>query len=278
MKRILNLVPLIYGQYLNLIAVFSTKRAAKIGLNIFCTIRKGKVLPSQKAFLDPAKLELEQVGTHQIQSYRWAGSGDTVLLMHGWESNTHRWRNLIKKLQEHQFNIIAFDAPAHGYSSGNRLHVPLYAEASRYLLNKYQPKHVVAHSMGGITILYDHFKTPESSVAKIVTIGSPSRFSQSMEFYQNLLKFNDRVKEAMNKYLKTWLGYYIDEFTSVRFVAQNQKKGLLFHDKDDLQVPFYASEEVHQHWKGSQLIATQGLGHSMHQDAVNEQIIAFLAS
>ncbi|MFT6934887.1 MAG: hypothetical protein ACJAUQ_001278, partial [Maribacter sp.] len=31
-------------------------------------------------------------------------------------------------------------------------------------------------------------------------------------------------------------------------------------------------------WKGSRLISTEGLGHSMHQDEVNEQIITFLAS
>lgn len=277
MKKILEkIIPLAYGKFFNLNVHLNPRGTAIKAFDVFCTIRKGKVLPTQKAFLDPSKLEMEPVGEHQIQSYRWAGSGETVLLMHGWESNTHRWRNLIKKLQERNFNIIAFDAPAHGYSSGNRLHVPLYAASSRYMLNKYQPNYVVAHSVGGMAILFDHFKTPESSVAKIVTIGSPCEFSQFMDHYQDLLKFNDKVRAAMDNRLKEWLGFYFDEFSSARFVADNTKKGLLFHDQGDLQVPFDASKRVHEHWKESQLVATQGLGHSMHQDAVNEQIIEFL--
>ncbi len=279
MKKILaKIVPLAYGKFFNIQVLFNPRATAIKAFDVFCTIRKGKVLPVQKAFLDAAKHEVEIVGEHQVQSYQWEGIGDTVLLMHGWESNTYRWRNLIKKLKENNFNIIAFDAPAHGYSSGKRLHVPLYSLSSRHMLNKYHPKYVVAHSVGGMTILYDHFKNPESTVEKIVTVGSPCEFSQFMDHYQKLLRFNNRVRAAMDKRLKEWLGFHFHEFSSARFVANNTKKGLLFHDEYDLQVPFTASKRVHGYWKGSQLVATKGLGHSMHQEAVNEQIIAFLES
>ena len=277
-KALTTIIPLIYGKLFNVWVLFSPKGTAIKAFDVFCTIRKGKVLPVQKNYLDAAKNEVEHIGEHQIQSYRWKGNGDTILLMHGWESNTYRWRNLIKKLRDKNFNIIAFDAPAHGYSSGKRLHVPLYANSSRHMLDKYQPKYVVAHSVGGMTILYDHFNNQESSVEKIVTVGSPCEFSQFMDHYQALLKFNNKVREAMNVRLKEWLGYHFHEFSSARFVAENAKKGLLFHDEDDAQVPFSASKRVHEHWKGSQLIATKGLGHSMHQDAVNDQIIEFLNS
>lgn len=277
MKKVLTkIIPLAYGKLFNIQVIFNPRATAIKAFDVFCTIRKGEVLPNQKEFLDAAKNEVEQVGEHQIQSYHWKGTGDTVLLMHGWESNTHRWRNLIKILQEKHFNIIAFDAPAHGYSSGNRLHVPLYSEASRHMLDKYRPNYVVAHSVGGMTILYDHFKNQESSVEKIVTIGAPCEFSQFMDHYQNLLKFNNRVRKAMDKRLKEWLGFHFHEFSSALFVANNTKTGLLFHDEGDLQVPFWASKKVHEHWIGSQLVATQGLGHSMHQESVNEQIIEFL--
>ncbi len=277
MKKILaKIVPLTYGKLFNIQVLFNPRATAIKAFDVFCTIRKGKVLPVQKAFLDAAKHEVETVGEHQVQSYQWKGTGDTVLLMHGWESNTYRWRNLIKKLKENNFNIIAFDAPAHGYSSGKRLHVPLYSLSSRHMLDKYRPKYVVAHSVGGMTILYDHFKNPESTVEKIVTVGSPCEFSQFMDHYQKLLRFNNRVRAAMDKRLKEWLGFHFHEFSSALFVATNTKKGLLFHDEYDLQVPFAASKRVHEHWKGSQLVATKGLGHSMHQEAVNEQIIAFL--
>ena len=279
MKKFLTkVIPLFYGQWLNFVALFYKQKAAKIAFDIFCTIRKGRVQPEQKDFLDSAKFSVENVMEQQIQSYKWPGSKGTVLLLHGWESNTHRWRNLIKKLKEHHFDILAFDAPAHGYSTGEMLHVPLYAHTLKHFLEKFQPQMVVAHSIGGMTILYNHFLHPESSVEKIVTIGSPCEFEQFMHHYKSILKFNTRVWKAMDKRLKIWFGYHFNEFSSARFVGNNTKKGLLFHDKLDQQVPYTESVRVHEHWKGSELVLTEGLGHSMHQPKVNDQIIAFLKS
>ena len=277
-KFIAKIIPLLYGKLFNLMVIFNPEKAAIKAFDVFCTIRKGRVKAIQAAFLDKAKLTLETIGEHQVQTYHWPGDGETVMLLHGWESNTFRWRNLIRKLQKKDFNIIAFDAPGHGYSSGNRLYVPLYAVSSRYVMNKHQPKYVVAHSVGGMTTLYDHYVEPESSVKKIVTIGSPCEFLQFMEHYQGLLKFNNKVREALNHRLKAWLGFHFHEFSSAIFVANNTKKGLLFHDTKDLQVPYKASVKVHNHWKGSKLISTTGLGHSMHQEEVNNQIIEFLSS
>ena len=277
-KLFTSIVPLFYGQWLNLVAVVHPQKAAKIGFDIFCTIRKGRVKPEQKEFLDAAKFTVEEVMDQKIQIYKWPGNRETVLLLHGWESNTYRWRNLIKKLREKDIAILAFDAPAHGYSTGEMLHVPLYAHSLRHVLNKFMPKKVVAHSMGGMTVLYDHFINPESSIEKIVTVGSPCDFVNFMHHYQNLLKFNNKVWKAMDKRLKIWFDFHFDEFSSARFVSNNTKKGLLFHDKLDKQVAYTESVKVHESWKGSQLVLTEGLGHSMHQEEVNDQIIDFLES
>ncbi|RNC89340.1 MAG: alpha/beta hydrolase [Allomuricauda sp.] len=269
-------IPLAYGQLFNLIALVDKRAAAIKAFRVFCTIRKGKVLPNQREFLEEAKHDRITIADHEIQVYNWEGSGETVLLMHGWESNSFRWRNLIKKLRENDFNILAFDAPAHGHSTGKFLHVPLYAKITRHILDQFNPKFVVAHSVGGMTIHHVHFLYPVSSLEKIVTIGAPAEFEKFMDHYQGLLKFNNRVRNAMNHRLKEWLGYYFHEFTSMRFAEKNTKKGLIFHDEEDKQVPVEASKKVHQHWKGSQLITTRGLGHSMHQEKVNDQIVTFL--
>ena len=174
MKKVFaQLIPPLYGKYLSLLALIDKKKAAQTAFDIFCTIRKGRVKPIQEDFLNAAKLTVEEINGQHIQVYHWKGTKPTVLLMHGWESNTFRWRNLIKKLREKDFDILAFDAPGHGYSTGKKLHVPLYAITSRFILDKYKPLLVEAHSVGGMTILYDHYKTPTSSVEKIVTITSP---------------------------------------------------------------------------------------------------------
>ncbi len=119
-------LPPLYGAYFNLLSLISRKRVAQQAFDTFCKVRKGRILPHQKEFLDGFKNEALQIAGHRVQTYQWHGDKETVLLVHGWESNAFRWRNLIAKLRENDFNIIAFDAPGHGYSSGRKLHVPLF--------------------------------------------------------------------------------------------------------------------------------------------------------
>ncbi len=272
-----KLVPVAYGKYFDLLALFSKKKAAATAFDVFCIVRKGRIQPEQMSYLQQAKYTVETVKDHQIQTYRWKGTKDRVLLLHGWESNTFRWRNLIAQLSAAGFDIIAFDGPGHGYSSGKKMHVPLYAYCAQHIIDKYNPKAVVGHSVGGMTALYNEYLNPHSSVEKIVTIGSPSEFYDIMHHFQNLLRFSDRVLQALDQFVQKRFGFAIKEFSTSAFVRTNTKKGLLIHDELDDIAPFQASEKVHAHWKNSTLIKTRGLGHSMHQDEVNENITAFLA-
>lgn len=275
-KLITKILPLAYGQYFNLYVLFAPQKTANKAFNLFCTVRKGRVLPQQEAYLDQAKNEIELAAGHKLQSYHWPGKKDTVLLVHGWESNTFRWRNLINKLKDADFNIIAFDAPSHGHSTGKILYVPLYEEALQHMIKKYDPKYLIGHSVGGMTLMYNEYKNPNPKVEKMVTIGAPSEFHEIMEHYQYLLKFNDRVMKALDNYILKRFGFKIHDFSASKFALSNTKKGLLFHDKLDAIAPYHASEKVNANWKDSTLISTEGLGHSMHQEDVNNQIISFL--
>ncbi|MBS9461796.1 alpha/beta hydrolase [Flagellimonas sp. 389] len=275
-KLIAVILPRIYGTYFNILSLFTPKKTASKAFTLFCTVRKGRVLPQQKDYLDSAKNETELVAGHKLQSYRWPGTKETVLLVHGWESNTFRWRNLIKKLTKANFDVIAFDAPSHGYSTGKLLYVPLYEEAVHHIIKKYNPKYLVGHSVGGMTLMYNEFKNPNPSVEKLVIIGAPSEFHEIMDHYQDLLRFSNRVMTALDNYIFNRFGFRIPDFSASKFAKSNTKKGLLFHDRFDLIAPYHASEKVHKNWKGSELITTEGLGHSMHQEEVNDQIVNFL--
>ncbi|MEM8508278.1 MAG: alpha/beta hydrolase [Bacteroidota bacterium] len=275
-KLFAQFVPLIYGQYFNFLALLSQKAAATNAFNVFCVVRKGRIQPQQEGYLNQAKYTAETISDHKIQLYRWKGTGSKVLLLHGWESNTFRWRNLVRKLQAANFDIFAFDGPGHGYSSGNKMHVPLYAACEQHIITKYNPRFVIGHSVGGMTALYNEYKNPNSSVERIVTIGSPSEFSDIMNHFQRLLNFNNRVMAALDGFVQDHFGFTIQEFSTSKFVKTNAKKGLLIHDELDAVAPVAASEQVHANWSGSRLLKTSGLGHSMHQEEVNESIISFL--
>ncbi|SIQ28564.1 alpha/beta fold hydrolase [Maribacter ulvicola] len=271
-----KLIPKLIGRYLNFLVWFSPGKAAKKAFLVFTKVRKGRVLSNQKTFLDNAKLEVLSMDENDIQVYHWPGNKETILLVHGWESNTWRWHKLIEKLQEADYNIIAFDAPAHGYSTGEMLHVPLYAKTVDQILTKYRPTTVIGHSMGGMTVLYNESIHPNKTIDRIVTIGSPSEFHEILTHYKNLLGFNDKVLTALQNLVYNKFQFTVEEFSSSKFVQTNLKKGLLFHDKYDQIAPYHASVDVHKHWKGSEFVSTEGLGHSMHQDDVNDKIISFL--
>lgn len=267
-----------YGIYFNLLALLSKKRAAVKAFQLFCTIRKGRVTVQQAAYLEAATYETLEIADHSIRTYQWPGEKETVLLVHGWESNSFRWRNLITRLTEANFNVIAFDAPAHGHSSGDYLYVPLYSAVLQHLIERYRPQMLVGHSVGGMTTLYNEYRYNNAFIDRMVTIGSPSEFYEIMAHYQSLLKFNDAVLSALDVYIFDRFGFHIRDFSTSEYVKSNTKKGLLFHDKQDKIAPYHASEKVHAHWNGSQFISTEGLGHSMHQEEVNDQIIDFLNS
>ncbi|NND79625.1 MAG: alpha/beta hydrolase [Maribacter sp.] len=279
MKKVMNkYLPLAYGHYFNVLATFSSKMAARKAFALFCTPRKGKVRPEQQEFLEQAKSHRLKVMGLELQTYRWQGNKETILLMHGWESNAFRWRNLISFLKKEDYNIIAFDAPAHGDSTGDKFNVPLYTECTKAVIDKYNPKIVIGHSVGGMNSLYNQEKYSNSEIEKIVTIGSPSRLKDIINDYQNIVRFNDGVLNGLDDHFKSLFGFGIEEFSTAEFKGHLSKKGLVIHDEEDTIAPFSASESVHKAWANSAFFKTKGLGHSMHQDQVSHRIMDFIKS
>lgn len=268
------------GFYFNCTSLFTPKKIAKKAFLLFCTPRKGKILKNQERFLEDAKDRILELENNTIQTYKWKGTGSTVLLMHGWESNSFRWRNLIPILQKENYTIIAMDAPAHGNSSGDLLNIPLYSACAQKVINTYSPAYIIGHSLGGMALLYNLYAFSEANagVIKVVTLGAPSELSDFMHQYKTILGLNQRMMTHLENYFVATFGFTFDEFSSSKFAKDISKDGLLIHDELDEIAPFWSSEQVHANWKNSILIKTKGLGHSLHQDKVREQITDFLKS
>ena len=277
-KQIKKLLPRLYGQYFNLIALFSSKSAGKKAYELFCSPRKGEVKPHQKEFLEAAKDRTLYYQNTTIQTYLWPGDKETILLVHGWESNTYRWKNLIDLLQKERYNIVAIDAPAHGNSTGNMLNVILYNEALEPTIAHYQPKYIISHSAGGMAAVYNAYTHPNTIVEKLVTIGAPSELAALTAYYKNLLGFNNRVLQSLDSYVKELYNISIHDFSTLEGVKTLRKPGLLLHDEEDKIIHISASRKVHAEWKNSVLQTTVGLGHSMDDPKVNLDIVSFLRS
>jgi len=262
-SRALKILALAYGQYFNILVLFSKRKVAKQAFVLFSTPRKGRLLPHQSDYLNKFEKKIASVA-------------NTVLLCHGWESNAFRWKNLIEKLQEKGFTIISFDAPAHGASSGAHLHVPVYEACTTALIKKYKPAYVIGHSIGGLALLYSQHKEPQPFVKKVVSLGAPSELSEIMANYQEIVGFNNRVLKALDGYFKERFSFGIEDFSMSELAKNIDKEGLLIHDRGDTIAPYSAALSIQKNWKNSKLLTTEGLGHSLHQDHVNDHIISFL--
>lgn len=278
MKKVFQkLLPKLIGTKLNVTSLFNSKKAALQAFIIFCAPRRGKVLPEQEAYLNDAKLEVLKHEERTLQSYRWKGTGKKVLLIHGWESNTHRWHLLITELREKGYDIYAIDAPAHGNSSGKILNVPRYAAAIETAVKAYNPEMIIGHSIGALaTIFYQHTYDSPEYLKKLVLLGAASELNDIMQDYKNILGLNTRMMKALEDLVIDRFGYNFKSFSGAAFAKSIQIPTLLIHDKLDKITPVEASRSIHKNIPTSTYIETEGFGHSLYQDSVRTSILKFI--
>ncbi len=264
------------GKYLNLLSLIAPSYTAKKTLEIFAKVRKGKI-DKDKTFpiLEEGKQNRFHCNGHEIQRYHWKGSGKKVLLLHGWESNTHRWRNLIRSLKTKDFDIHAIDAPAHGYSSGTYHYLTNYAAAAKKMIEEYDIEIIVGHSMGGMAMLFAKSIKPLKTVKQLVSIGAPTDFSLIVAGYQNTIGFNKRVYRLLDQLIEKEIKVEIKEFSTSKFTYENLGELLILHDRLDPTIPLWQAERIQKN-VGGKLFITEGFGHSMHQKEVCQKIMEFL--
>lgn len=275
-KTVKKFLPKIIGFKLNSLFLVRPNAAVHQAFQLFCGPRRGGIKPEQEVFLNAAKTKKITVDGKSLQLYHWKGSKETILLLHGWESNTHRWKQLIEKLQAESYNIVAFDAPAHGNSEGKLFNVPLYSKCVDMMVEKIQPDHIIGHSMGAMTTVYQQHFHPTNNIKKLILLGAPSELTLIMADFQKILNLTPKFMHALNVYFHTRFGFTFEEFSIASFAKTIKQKGLVFHDVYDKIAPVSSAKAIHANWTNSELIITEGAGHSLNNEAIHSEIVRFL--
>jgi pimeloyl-ACP methyl ester carboxylesterase len=264
------------GKSINGLSYLSKTWAAKKALALFSKPRKGQITDLQARFLETSVKQTLQFKSQQIMTYHWQGTGETILLAHGWESNSGRWKSLIKHLQKKHHTIIALDAPAHGNSGSDRFNAILYSEFIHTVAQHYQPKIIVGHSVGGMASVFFQNKYQIKSIEKLILLGSPSDFKDILRRYTDMLGYNQRVSNQLNTIIKKRFGASPDSFSTAKYIENIHSKGLIIHDEDDLIIPFNDALKINSNFKNSKLIITKGFGHSLNHKKVTQHISDFI--
>jgi predicted alpha/beta hydrolase family esterase len=266
------------GIYINVLSYINPKKSFELAYKLFSEPRKGKITPERfPKTLQKAQQETHVYKDHKFQTYIWKGNDDIILLVHGWESNASRWKKFLPFLKSTGKTIIAIDAPAHGLTSGKEFNVPVYAELINELVQKYNPKIAIGHSIGGNAIAYfqAHYK---HNFEKIILLGAPSDFKVILNNYIKMLSLNNRTHKAFKDFVKMRFENSIDYFSAAKFLENNNVAGIIAHDTDDAVVLFEEGKKIAGSWKTASFIETSGLGHSMHNDDLYTTITEFINS
>ncbi|WP_439152014.1 alpha/beta fold hydrolase [Winogradskyella sp.] len=264
------------GNVLNATSLLSANYASKKALSLFASPRKGRYTELQRKLINSAYFETLKYENLEIATYRWVGKGKTVLLAHGWESNASRWEYLLNDLKSQDYNIIALDAPAHGRSDGKQFNAILYSKFINTVVQKFQPDVLIGHSVGGMASVFCMYNHDLSSVNKMVLLGAPAHFTGVFSRYKSMMGYNNRISNGLDKIVFERFGQPVDYFSAANFTKSFKAKGLIIHDKKDKIIPIEDALLFANRYKNSELIITEGFGHSLKDASLTLQIINFI--
>lgn len=272
-----NLLVKFIGNYYNFLSFLSKQQAADKALHLFTKPRKGKKYnEEQRDFLATAFQEECKFENHQIMTYRWLGKKSTILLVHGWESNSFRWKTLILELKKKGHTVVALDAPAHGNSGSRYFNALLYSEFINVVANRFKPEIIIGHSVGGMATSFFQNKYQPPFVQKVILLGAPSEFTDVLKRYTDMLGYNQRVTEQLNLTIIERFGDKPENFSTAKYLQTIDSKGLIIHDELDNIIPYQDALLIKNSFKNSRLITTSGLGHSLNDEIVSAHIYEFI--
>ena len=271
-----QLVQSFLGHGLNSLSSLNRRLTGQIGFRLFCTPFSPKIKPIQEKFLQLGKSNLLNLDGIPIQTYQWGNGPHKVLFLHGWRSNSFRWKPYIDKIDFERYTIHALDAPAHGLSGGKILNAPLYGQAIHRFFCKHDIQSIVAHSIGAFATAYALCHFENIKISRLIILGSPSNANDFVNRFQQTLQLKDGVIDAIEQHFLKLYHHPPSYFDTGFFLKDLPIPGLIIHDQGDDLAPIIDAHKNHKAWKKSELIVTEGLGHRLKDSSVIRHVLSYL--
>jgi pimeloyl-ACP methyl ester carboxylesterase len=267
---------LLTGKFLQFL---SPKLAANFVLKLFKTPFKFKRPKREDKMYQEASKEMLLIPELQksIQVYKYGQGTKKVLLIHGWAGRGTQLYKIGENLAKKGYQVISFDATAHGDSEGKTSAMPEYIKSIFEIDKQYGPfEFAIGHSLGGMALLQavkDGF-----TVKKMVTLGSGDSILDICKQFVNRLGLQPKIAYLLKDKMDKVLGMD-SELLSANVAAKEVLiPTLVVHDKQDEDVPVSCAHNIRQSLKNGELLITDGLGHRriLIDTKVIDQIIHFL--
>lgn len=265
---------------LNLLSAISKKKAAEKAFELFCTpLRKSK-MKKPLAFQKAENLSFVLNGI-TIRGYRWNHpSHKKFLIVHGFESASQNFDRYISPMVRMGYEVLAFDAQAHGISGGKRITLPEYVETLKQVLKRYGPIDAyLSHSFGGLALTQFIETIPHDEKTRIVLIAPATETVTAIDSFFRLLQLNDDVRKEFNQLIFNKGGHWPQHYSIRRAMKHINAKVLWFHDENDDLTPLEDALKIKdEEHKNVEFIITSGLGHRRiyRDNKVSKKIFEFL--
>lgn len=281
MKLAQRLVIGYYKAQLRTIAMVSSRKAAEKAFDIFCTpYSKGVKQKEPPIFHKATKKQLVFDGL-KISGFQWnpeQGHGKKILIVHGFSSYSYKFEKYIQPLLKEGFEVLAFDAPGHGLSEGNRINALIY---QRFLLTIEEQLGslygFIAHSLGGLasTLAIEQL----AGERKLVLIAPATETRSATAGFYNMFRIDASVQAEFEQLIFRMTGLSLEHFSVSRAIRVIRSPVLWIHDKKDTICPYADTLPVQsQNLSHVQFHITNGLGHNkIYRDKeVIQTVIHFL--
>ena len=264
-----------------LLAIVSPKKTAEKAFELFCTPLEKQKLIKPSTFHTGTQLSFTLNG-HTVVGHQWGNNpSKKVLILHGFSSAAYKFHKYVHPLLLSNFEVLAFDAPAHGNSGGTTVNAVEYCQMIEAVIKKYGPiQNFIAHSFGGIALSLAMERMEHTATTKIVFIAPATETTSAIDMAFNLLQIKSKtIRRYFDDVIYTRSGKKTNWF-SINRAIKNMKASILWiHDEDDDITPFKDTLPTQNaHLANVQFLITQGLGHRRiyHSKKVMDAIFSFL--
>jgi hypothetical protein len=137
---------------------------------------------------------------------------------------------------------------------------------------------VIAHSLGAAATV--RALTRGLDVERAVFVGPTGGPRDWAERFRRHLGVPPHVMASMRTRSERWLGASWDEFDIPALARRQTVPLLVFHDRDDAEVPWSDGAAIAEAWPGARLVTTTGLGHRriLRDEKVVAEAVAFVTN
>lgn len=261
----------------------SPKLATSFAVKLFTTPIKYKIPKREVHWYETALRKKMVVPTIQkeiiVYEHIQNQHSPKILLVHGWSGRGTQLVKIGEALLERGYQVISFDAPAHGFAKGKQTIMTEFIASIQYLEVLHGKFDVmIGHSLGSMSVL--NALARGSHTDRIVLIGSGDKIEDIVNDFVRKVGLSPKIGRRLEAKFEKRFQEPMSNYDAYKAAQKVNIPALVIHDKNDYDVSVEAGKHIVQHLSNGSWMETAGLGHRkiLGDKQVIDRILTFVTN